>query len=135
MLLWPLRASIIIKIRSIKPFLYAHKKNVGVYCCRPLVRPLVRRSVHNCLYRLHFLMDFFYFWGIGQYHKYDFSHQIWWRSDNFSRIQSILIILKFSSLIVQNAISKSKMAQSSQNSIGIIFSIEVMYNKCMNKFC
>ena len=42
-----------------------YQKNVGVYCRCPRVRPLVHRSVHNCLYRLHFLMDFFHFQSVG----------------------------------------------------------------------
>ena len=32
---------------------------------RPSVRSSVRWSVNNGLYRLHFLMDFFHFWGVG----------------------------------------------------------------------
>ena len=76
---------------------------------RPSVRPSVCLSVHNCLYRLHFQMDFFfYLWGVGQYHKYDFPHQIWSRSDDFSRIQKILSILKSSSIVIQNALSYVK---------------------------
>ena len=96
-------------------FLYAHNKMLAYIVVAPVS---VCRSVHNCFYWLHFLIDFFFhFWGIGQYHRYDCSYQIVWWSDHFPLIQSILRFFRFTSLIVQDAKSKSKLFWSSQKYI------------------
>ena len=65
-----------------KSFLYAHKTMWAYIVVTPaqvrwFLGPLVHWSVHNCLYWLHFLMDFFHFWSVGQYPQQDIPHQIW----------------------------------------------------------
>ena len=66
---------------------YMPTQNMGSYCRLPRVRqsvgssvrtygspflcPAICWSVHNCPYCLQFLVDLLYFWGVGQYHRYD----------------------------------------------------------------